>query len=293
MVLKSSHKKIITLGLIQTQVGPDVAKNLTHTTGLIIKAAKQGAQIVCLPELFLSPYFCQGPKNKQFFNLAETIPGPTTEVLGKIAKQYRLVIICSLYEKTQKKEYYNSVAVIGTQGEIIGTYRKMHIPTLPVGYYSENYYFKKGQEGFKIFKTPYGTIGTLICYDQWFPEGARILATQGAQIIFYPTAIGWPTDNPKWKKQAEHQAWQITQRSHGIDNNIFIASVNRIGREKDIRFWGSSFVSDPFGRIICQAPVDKEELLIADIDYSVTDNMREEWPFLQERRIKTENAQTT
>jgi predicted amidohydrolase len=148
-------------------------------------------------------------------------------------------------------------------------------------------------KGFKIFKTPYGTIGTLICYDQWFPEGARILAAQGAQIIFYPTAIGWPTDNPKWKKQAEHQAWQITQRSHGIDNNIFIASVNRIGREKDIRFWGSSFVSDPFGRIICQAPVDKEELLIADIDYSVTDNMREEWPFLQERRIKTENAQTT
>lgn len=282
--------KFATLGLVQSKVGADVADNLKKTEEMIRQAAKKGAQIICLPELFLSPYFCQGPKDKKFFELAETVPGLTTSTLAKLAKQYRLVILCSIFQKTKDKKYFNSLVVIGTKGEIIGIYHKMHIPSLPVDYYSENYYFKKGEENFKIFKTPYGTIGTLICYDQWFPEAARLAAAKGAQIIFYPTAIGWPEGNPKWKKQAEHEAWQITQRSHGIDNNLFIAAVNRIGLEKDIRFWGTSFVSDPYGRVLAKASTNKEEVLIVPIDYSVTQKMREEWPFLEERRIKVENA---
>lgn len=284
------QKKLITIGLVQSKVSNDVAANLSKTINMIKQAANKGAQIICLQELFLSPYFCQGPKDKKNFELAETVPGPTTASLAKLAKQYRLVILCSIFQKTKNKKYFNSLAVIGTKGEIIGVYHKMHIPSLPVDYYSENYYFQKGDKDFKIFKTPYGTIGTLICYDQWFPEAARIAAAKGAQIIFYPTAIGWPEGNPKWKKQAEHEAWQITQRSHGIDNNIFIAAVNRIGLENDIRFWGSSFVSDPYGRILAQASTNKEEVLIVPIDFSVTEKMREEWPFLEERRIKAENA---
>lgn len=282
--------KFVTIGLIQTKVSENSELNLEKTIALVEKAAKTGAQIICLPELFLLPYFCQGPKDKKFFELAETVPGPTTDLLGKLAKEYHVVILCSIFEKTKKKKYYNSLVVIGTKGQIIGTYHKMHIPSLPIDYYSENYYFEKGQTDFKVFKTEYGTIGTLVCYDQWFPEAARRAALKGAQIIFYPTAIGWPEGNPKWKKKAEHEAWQITQRSHGIDNNIFIAAVNRIGLEKDIRFWGSSFVSDPYGRLLAQASTNKEEIIIARIDYEVTKKMREEWPFLDERRIKIENA---
>lgn len=282
--------KFVTVGLIQSKVSNDIPANLKKTEQMIRQAAKKGAQIVCLPELFLSPYFCQGPKDKKYFELAETVPGPTTAKLSRIAKQYRIVILCSLFEKTKNNKYFNSLVVIGTKGEIIGIYHKMHIPSLPEDYYAENYYFEKGDGGFKVFKTPYGNIGTLVCYDQWFPEAARVAAAKGAQIIFYPTAIGWPESNPKWKKKAEYEAWQITQRSHGIDNNIFIAAVNRIGLEGDIRFWGSSFVSDPYGRILAHAPANKEQLLIVPIDFSVTKKMREEWPFLEERRVKAENA---
>ncbi len=287
------NKKIVTIGLIQSKVSADAAANLIKTEEMIRQAAQKGAQIVCLPELFLSPYFCQGPKDKNNFKLAETVPGPTTALLSKLAKEYRVVILCSIFEKTKEKKYYNSLVVIGTRGQIIGTYHKMHIPSLPIDYYSENYYFQKGDTNFKVFKTEYGTIGTLICYDQWFPEAARIAAAKGAQILFYPTAIGWPEGNPKWKKKAEHEAWQITQRSHGIDNNLFIAAVNRIGLEKNIRFWGGSFVSDPYGRVLAQASTNKEEILIVPIDFSVTEKMREEWPFLDERRIKMENIDTS
>lgn len=284
------NKKFVTIGLVQTSVGPDMTKNFSKTVKLVERAAKKGAQIICLQELFLSPYFCQGPKNKKNFALAETIPGPTTDVLSKLAKKYRVVILCSIFEKTKDRKYFNSLVVIGTKGQIIGIYHKIHIPSLPVDYYSENYYFEKGKSDFSVFKTEYATIGTLICYDQWFPEAARKAAVKGAQILFYPTAIGWPENNPKWKKQAEHEAWQITQRSHGIDNNIFIVAVNRIGLEKDIRFWGSSFVSDPYGRILAQASTSKEEILIVTVDLSLTKKMREEWPFLKERRIKVENV---
>ena len=282
--------KFVTIAAIQISVSDDLEKNLAKTADLVKQAAEKGAQIICLPELFLLPYFCQGPKNKENFKLAETVPGPTTVTLSKLAKQYHIVILCSIFEKTKNKKYFNSLVVIGTRGEIVGTYHKMHIPSLPVDYYSENYYFKKGEKGFKVFETEYGTIGALICYDQWFPEAARLAAVKGAQIIFYPTAIGWPEGNPKWKKEAEHEAWQITQRSHGIDNNIFIATVNRIGLEDNIKFWGYSFISDPYGRLLAQASTDKEEILIVSIDLSVTDKMREEWPFLKERRVKVENA---
>ncbi len=289
------RNKFVTIGLIQTKVSENSELNVQKTVRLIEKAAKKGAKIICLQELFKTPYFCQGPKDKKNFSLAETVPGPTTALLSRLAKEYRIVILCSIFEKTKakgkEKKYYNSLVVIGTQGEIIGTYHKIHIPSLPKDYYSENYYFEKGKTDFKVFKTEYGTIGTLICYDQWFPEAARRAALKGAQILFYPTAIGWPKNNPKWKKKAEYEAWQITQRSHGIDNNIFIASVNRIGMEKDIQFWGSSFVSDPYGRLLGSASTSKEEILIVPVDFSVTKKMREEWPFLDERKIKLEKVE--
>ena len=284
------ESKTVTIGLLQFKISESSRTNLLKAEKLIELAAKRGAKIICLPELFLSPYFCQGPKDKKFFDLAEAVPGPTTQALSKLAKKHKVVILCSIFERTKQKKYYNSLVVIGTKGQIIGTYHKLHIPSLPIDYYSENYYFEKGEAGVKVFKTEYGTIGTLICYDQWFPEVARIAAAKGAQIIFYPTAIGWPEGNPQWKKQAEHEAWQLTQRSHGLDNNIFIAAVNRIGLEGDIRFWGTSFVSDPYGRILAKASTNKEEVLVVPVDYSVTEKMREEWPFLEERRIKVENS---
>lgn len=283
--------KQVTLGLVQMACSDDYQDNLSRAVTKAEECAKKGAQIICLPELFLSPYFCQGPKDKKYFALAEAVPGPATAALGAVAKKYKVVILCSLFEETTSGQYFNSLVVIGTKGEIIGTYHKMHIPSLPVDYYAENYYFEKGDGGFPVFKTPFTTVGTLICYDQWFPEGARIAASKGAQILFYPTAIGWPESNPDWKKEAEHEAWQITQRSHGIDNNIFVAAINRIGLEEELRFWGTSFVSDPYGRVLAKASTDKEEIMIVPIDLEVTEKMREEWPFLEERRIKAEDAE--
>ncbi len=266
-------------------------KNLAKALKKVEVCAKAGAQIICLPELFLSHYFCQGPKEEKWFDLAETIPGPTTEAFSELAKKYKAVILVSLFEKTKNKKYFNSIAVIGTDGQILDTYHKMHIPSLPPGLYSEDYYFSKGEEGFKAIKTPYATIAPLICYDQWFPEGARIAAAQGAEILFYPTAIGWPQIDRKWKNQAEYEAWQITQRNHGIDNNVFVAAVNRIGLEGELKFWGTSFVSDPYGRVTAKASSNKEENIIVSIDLDLIKEMREEWPFLEERRIKSENCQ--
>lgn len=263
-------------------------KNLAHAIEEIKKTADSGAQIVCLPEFFLSKYFCQGPKDDKNFKLAEPIPGPTTEVLGKLALQYKIVILCSLFEQADRGKYFNSIAVIDTQGKIAGVYHKMHIPSIPSGLYSEDYYFHKGDKGVIVVDTPYGKIAPLICYDQWFPELARIAAVKGAQIIFYPTAIGWPHDNPKWKRQAEHEAWQIIQRSHAIANNVFVAAVNRIGVEGDLKFWGTSFVSDPYGRVITMAATDKEENVVVECDLTLIDKMRKDWPFLKERRIMCE-----
>lgn len=273
----------VTLGLIQMACSKDAAVNLKKAIAGIEDAAKRGAQIICLPELFLHPYFCQGKKDDRYFDWAEKIPGPTTETLAKLAKKTKTVIICPLFEKTPAGKFFNSVAVLNADGKLLGTYHKMHIPSLPPDFYAEDYYFEKGDEGFKVFDTAYAKIGPMICYDQWFPEGARSAAAQGAQILFYPTAIGWPANQPPEKSVAEHEAWQITQRSHGIDNNVFVCAVNRVGREGDLKFWGTSFVSDTYGRMLAKASTDREENLVVTCDLGMIEKMREEWPFLQER----------
>lgn len=280
--------KVVTLGLVQMHCSKNPKENLAKALEKAEQCASSGAQIIILPELFLSQYFCQGKDDKNF-NLAETIPGPTTEVFGKLAKKTKTVIVCSLFEKTSKGKYYNTIAVVGMDGKVLGTYRKMHIPSLPPEYYAEDYYFERGSE-VQVFETPYGKIAPLICYDQWFPEAARLAAVKGAQILIYPTAIGWPMNNPEWKKSAEHEAWQITQRSHGIDNNLFVAAVNRVGKEAELKFWGTSFVSDPYGRVLAKASTDAEENIIVSCELNVTNEMRKEWPFLEERQFKVENC---
>ncbi len=281
---------LVTLGLIQMQCSAYPKENLKKGLKKTEECIKKGAQIVVLPELFLSEYFCQGPKDEKNFKYAELVPGPTTEAFSELAKKNKAVILVSLFEKTKAGKFFNSAAVIGVDGKVMGAYHKMHIPSLPPGLYSEDYYFARGDEGFKVFDTPYGKISPLICYDQWFPECARIAASKGAQILLYPTAIGWPQIDRKWKNEAEHEAWQITQRSHSIDNNVFVAAVNRVGLEGELKFWGTSFVSDPFGRVVVKASTDKEENIITTIDLDLIKEMRTEWPFLDERQVRCENA---
>ncbi|MEK7523741.1 MAG: carbon-nitrogen hydrolase [Patescibacteria group bacterium] len=281
--------KIIHLGLIQMRFEGSEEKMLEKAVAACRDVAAKGANIICLPELFNAPYFCQGRGDK-FFKLAESVPGKTTDALSKVAKETKTVILCPIFEKTKEGRYFNSIVVLGTKGETIGIYHKMHIPSLPPGLYEENYYFEKGDGGFPVFDTPYGKIGTLICYDQWFPEGARIAASKGAQILFYPTAIGWPKMDRADLNKAEHEAWQIIQRSHSIANNVFVCAVNRAGQESDINFWGTSFVSDPYGRVLAKASSDKEENLVVKCDLEVIENMRKEWPFLDERCVKVEEC---
>ncbi len=281
-------KKKVSIGLVQMQCAEKSAENLAKAIAGIRDCAKRGAQIIALPELFLSPYFCQGEKDDKWFETAESIPGPTTEALSKVARETKTVLIVPLFEKTAEGKFFNSTAVLGPDGKIIGVYHKMHIPSLPPDLYAENYYFEKGDKGFTVFDTPYGKIAALICYDQWFPEAARMAAAQGAQILFYPTAIGWPQIDRAEKNKAEYEAWQIIQRSHAIANNVFVAPVNRIGLEGNIKFWGTSFVSDPYGRVLAKASTGKEENLVQEIDLGMIEKMREEWPFLLERRIQCE-----
>lgn len=264
-------------------------ENLNEAIKNIEFCAGKGAKIIALPELFMFEYFCQG-KNKKYFDLAETIPGPTTNTLAAAAKKNKATLVISLFEKAAKNKFFNTTVTIGPNGKIIGKYRKIHIPFLPPGLYDEKFYFSDGNLGFPVFKTPYAKISALVCYDQWFPEPARIVAAKGAQILFYPTAIGWPKSDRKELNKAEHEAWQITQRSHGIDNNIFIAAVNRVDKEGNLKFWGSSFVSDPYGTVIAQANSEKPENLIAECDLSIIEDMRKEWRFLDERKIHVENC---
>jgi N-carbamoylputrescine amidase len=286
----------VTIGLVQMKCSRDSQANLQKAVAGVRACAKRGAHIVSLSELFRSRYFCQG-KNKKYFDLAEPIPGETTDVLGKVARELKVSIVASIFEKAAKGRFFNSTAVIGPDGAIIGKYRKVHIPSLPSGLYDENYYFSSGDLGFPAFQTPRAKVSALVCYDQWFPEAARISAANGAQILFYPTAIGWPAGAKASaglpagaRKQrdalnkAEYEAWQITQRSHGIDNNIFVAVVNRVGVEGNLKFWGTSFVSDPYGRVLAKASSNSEENLVVTCDLSLIDAMRKEWPFLEERR---------
>ncbi len=269
----------VNIGLIQMQSTQDVSKNLKKGLENIKKIAQKGAQIIALPELFVGPYFCQ-TREKKFFDLAEPLPGPTLEALCKIAAQTETVIITSIYEKTAAKKYYNTAVVIDADGKMVGKYRKIHIPNDPQHGYDEAYYFAPGDLGVRVFETRYAKVAPQICYDQWFPEGARAAGLKGAEILFFPTAIGWPTSQrDRWLNKAENNMWQVTQISHGIDNNCFIASVNRVKLEDTLNFWGTSFVSDPYGQIVKEAPKNKETNLIATIDLDLIQRKVADWPF--------------
>ena len=273
------------IGLIQMKMSADPKKNILIAINKIKDAAKKGAKIICLPELFLTYYFCQHEKHSNF-KLAEKIPGPTTSVLSKISKELKVVIIASLFEKRTSGVYHNTCVVLDEKGSMIGKYRKMHIPDDPQ--YYEKFYFTPGDLGFKTFKTNYGKIGTLVCWDQWFPEAARLTTLLGAEVIFYPTAIGWhPKEKAKYGK-SQLEAWTSVQRSHAIANGVYVAAVNRIGIEKQgakkLDFWGHSVLFDPSGNIIARADT-KEQTLICDIDLKKVDTVRQHWPFLRDRRI--------
>jgi N-carbamoylputrescine amidase len=274
------------VGLIQTTCSLDPPQNLERAVANIREAAARGAQIICLQELFRSQYFCR-EENAERFNLAESIPGPSTEVIGKIARELKVIVVASLFERRAAGLYHNTAAVIGTEGELLGMYRKMHIPDDPL--YYEKYYFTPGDLGFKNFDTPFGRIGVLVCWDQWYPEGARVTALQGANILFYPTAIGWHPSEKDQFGEAQLDAWRTIQRAHAIANGIYVAAVNRVGyegpAENGLEFWGSSFVADPFGQVISQASRDKEEILVAECDPGRMEEVRRNWPFLRDRRI--------
>jgi N-carbamoylputrescine amidase len=277
-----------TIALIQMACGPSSEENLSVAVSQIQEAARTGAQVVCLPELFRSQYFCQR-EDASSFDLAEPVPGPTTESLGKVARQLQVVVIAPIFERRAAGLYHNSAAVIDATGEVAGLYRKMHIPDDPA--YYEKYYFAPGDLGFRAFETRMGRIAPLICWDQWYPEAARVASLEGANILFYPTAIGWHPDEKAAFGVAQCDAWRTIQRGHAIANGVYVAVVNRVGHEKPpgggkgIEFWGFSFVSDPFGVVIAEASSDKPELLFADVDLGRIEEVRRNWPFLRDRRV--------
>ena len=276
------------IGLLQLSFAEDLEKNLKKTLSWLEKAAKKGAKIICLPELYRSQYFCQ-KEDPSLFNLAETIPGPSTITFQKAAKKLKVSIIVPIFEKRAHGIYHNTAVVIDANGKILGTYRKMHIPDDPS--YYEKFYFTPGDLGFKSFRTKYGDIGTLICWDQWYPEGARITALKGANVLFFPTAIGWHPNEKKKHGEAQRDSWITIQRSHAIANGVYVASVNRVGFEQPVKeqagieFWGSSFIASPQGVILAQATTDKEEILLAEVNLDHLENVRRNWPFLRDRRI--------
>src|SRR6267143_2151129 len=275
------------IALLQMRCGAEPDKNFAHAIDFIRDAARQGAQIVCLPELFRSQYFCQAEDHANFA-LAEEIPGKSTSALGEIAKELGVVIIASLFEKRRAGVYHNTAAIIDSDGKLLGKYRKMHIPDDPL--YHEKFYFTPGDLGFQAWKTQCGNLGVCICWDQWYPEAARLTALRGAEIIFYPTAIGW---HPKEKKEfgkAQHSAWETIQRGHAIANGCYVSVANRVGHEapvggEGIEFWGQSFVCGPDGEIIAKGSIDQEEMVLAEIDWSAVDRHRTHWPFLRDRRV--------
>lgn len=273
--------KKITLGLIQSFVMKDVIKNFQMTTNKIEEAANKGAQIICLQELFKTIYFPQN-ENIDASEFAESIPGKTTDILSNLAANLKTVIIAPLYEKCLEKKYFSTAVIIDADGKILGKYRKHHIPHDPC-FYEKNYFNEDTKSGYPVFRTKYAAISALICYDQWFPEPARICALKGAEIIFYPTAIGWIKDydppEGNWRK-----AWETIQRSHSIANSVHIAAVNRVGREDKIEFWGGSFVCNSFGNILKRASANRDEILLAEVDLSMNKKIRQEWGFLKNRR---------
>ncbi len=281
------------VGLVQMSCGPDPDANLEKAADRVREAAHQGAEVICLPELFRAQYFCQR-EDIALFDLAEPIPGPGTDRLGAVAREEKVVVVASLFERRAPGLYHNTAAILENDGRVAGLYRKMHIPDDPL--YYEKFYFTPGDLGFRAFDTSAGKIGTLVCWDQWYPEGARITALQGAQVLFYPTAIGWHPHEKAEFGAAQYDAWQTIQRAHAIANGVYVAAVNRVGVEHgDVRgnrvegpgleFWGGSFLADPFGRVIAKAAHDREEILIGEIDLRVIEDTRRNWPFLRDRRI--------
>jgi N-carbamoylputrescine amidase len=295
----STHKKI---ALIQMSCGVSTADNLTKAAALVRDAARAGANVVCLPELFRAQYFCQREEHA-LFDTAESIPGPSTDVLTQVAREEKIVIVASLFERRAPGLYHNTAAVLEADGSLAGVYRKMHIPDDPL--YYEKFYFTPGDLGFRAFETTQGRIGTLVCWDQWYPEAARVTSLMGAETLFYPTAIGWHPSEKAEFGEAQYSAWQTMQRAHAIANGVFVGAVNRVGHEhgdvehngvmmrgpgdhtagSGLEFWGGSFIADPFGRVIAQASHDREEILIAEIDLKLLEDTRRNWPFLRDRRI--------
>jgi len=274
---------------------PDPEQNMEAAVAHIRDAAKRGAQVICLPELFQTQYFCQR-EDLNLFDLAEPIPGPATERLSAVARELKVVIVASLFEKRAPGVYHNTAAILDADGALRGKYRKMHIPDDPL--YYEKYYFTPGDLGYQAFDTEAGRVGTLVCWDQWYPEGARLTALKGANVLFYPTAIGWhPAEKAEFGK-AQHDAWRTIQRAHAIANGVYVGVVNRVGMENGnvrgnaavgpgLEFWGGSFLADPFGVVIAEATHDKEEILIGEIDLARIEDVRRNWPFLRDRRIDT------
>ena len=272
----------VTVGLIQMQAREEPRENVRRAVGAIRDAAAQGAQIVCLQELFRTPYFCQTEDFAQFA-LAEPIPGPTTDLLGALAAELGVVLVAPVFEERARGIYHNSAVVFDADGSRLGAYRKMHVPDDP-GYY-EKFYFTPGDLGFRTFKTRYANIGVLICWDQWFPEAARLTALYGAHILFYPTAIGWHEDEPEEVRGTQHEAWEMVQRSHAVTNGVYVAAANRVGREGTVTFWGASFLAAPDGSLVERAAHDEEAVLVRKCDLAAVDAMRQHWPFLRDRRI--------
>jgi N-carbamoylputrescine amidase len=291
------------IGLIQMSCVPDTAANLDKAADRVREAARAGANVICLPELFRAQYFCQREEHA-LFDTAEPIPGPSTDRLSAIAKEEKVVVIASLFERRAPGLYHNTAAILETDGSIKGIYRKMHIPDDPL--YYEKFYFTPGDLGFKAMSTSHGQIGTLVCWDQWYPEAARETALRGANTLFYPTAIGWHPSEKAEYGDAQYSAWQIMQRAHAIANGVYVGAVNRVGHkgvsmpgpgdhtpQSGLEFWGGSFIADPFGRVIAQASHDKEDILIAEIDLKLQEDTRRNWPFLRDRRIDAYNGITS
>ena len=285
------------IGLVQMRCSADPEDNLRRARARIDEAAGRGAQLVCLPELFRSQYFCQR-EDHAAFDLAEPIPGPSTAALAETARDKKVVIVASLFERRAAGVYHNTAVIIDADGKLLGSYRKMHIPDDPL--YYEKFYFTPGDLGFRAFDTACVRIGTLVCWDQWYPEGARLTALAGADVLFYPTAIGWHPAEKAEFGAGQAAAWQTVQRSHAIANGVYVAAVNRIGFEKPagvtegdgIEFWGGSFVADPFGQVVAEASRDKEETLIVTVDRRHQETVRRNWPFLRDRRIDAYGAIT-
>lgn len=283
-------KDKVNVALIQMSCSVDPGENLEKVLARIEEAAKQGAQLVSTQELFRSPYFCQTEDHANFA-LAESIPGPSTEALSKLAAARGIVIVGSLFERRAAGLYHNTAVVIDANGQLLGKYRKMHIPDDPLFY--EKFYFTPGDLGFKSFDTRFGKVGVLVCWDQWYPEAARLTALAGAQILFYPTAIGWQPPEKEEYGERQHSSWETIQRAHAIANGVYVAVTNRVGHEptpathpgEGIEFWGQSFIADPSGQIIAKAGVTEEQILIAEVDFGKLDIQRTHWPFLRDRRI--------